>query len=602
MDLDRIPDANPPVKLPFGQSFVMPDFRNRMPQGVLCLYREVNVPIWAESEFHRLFKKHRTQFFERGFSIQSHDGRWKLMQWLQPHASEPNVYTQTPTGQERLDAVRVPEFTLPEVQVELVPLPSELEAKLLDYQVIPSRQLLRALVNGPREWGFAGAWDASGLGTGKTYQSLATALAYAATMGTDAQVFVVCPMSVIGSRPYHGGRGSGWHGAFAHFGAMPRGIWNYETLRTGNRDWVKLEYYTDGERDPKTGKPVTKKRFNWTLDPQKTVFIFDEAHRVKRVSLNQGLAMAAIRQKFPCIFVSGTLASDPTHMRATGRAVGLHSGGNWIEFLRKNGCSGTHKKGKDWKFCGGLRGREILRHLHHVIFPARGARVRIEDLGDRFPESQILVEAFKTDNTAKIQAAFLVAQKAMDTLKKQGDITEEQRLRLVGSAYMDAWHESERTKVEMIVEKVEDEIEQGRSVAVFMNFVDTRKAVMEKLKTECGIFGEQPMKDRIRCIDDFQNDRSRVIVCNIDAGGVGVSLHDLTGTFPRTSIILPTNKAESLIQAFGRVHRSGGMSKSRQFVLYAAGTVEEDICNAVRARMANITTLNDGCLHPPRVF
>jgi hypothetical protein len=98
------------------------------------------------------------------------------------------------------------------------------------------------------------------------------------------------------------------------------------------------------------------------------------------------------------------------------------------------------------------------------------------------------------------------------------------------------------------------------------------------------------------------SDKSRVIVANIKAGGIGISLHDTHGNHPRTSIILPTNDAVVMKQAFGRIHRAGGMSKSRQIVVFAAGTIEEEICVCVRGKMNHIDSLNDGDLCPRHVF
>lgn len=313
----------------------------------------------------------------------------------------------------------------------------------------------------------------------------------------------------------------------------------------------------------------------------------------------QALGIAAIRQKFPLIFCSGTLARDPTEMRASGRLVGLHQGGKDFErFMQDHSCDGS---GIAWKFYGGRRGREALARIHRTVFPSRGARVRIADLGDRFPDTQIVAESYDTGETQKIAAAFKEAEELLERMAKQGASEHEIRMRKA-SAYMEAWHMSERLKVPAIIEMARLEMEEGRSVAIFCNFVDCRQMLMDGLNTKCAIYGGQNPQHREACIAEFQADKSRVIVANIDAGGVGVSLHDVNGEFPRTSIILPTNKVVSMTQALGRVHRAGGKSRSRQVIFFAAGTVEEQICEVTRKRMAQITTLNDGELYPESRF
>ena len=50
-------------------------------------------------------------------------------------------------------------------------------------------------------------------------------------------------------------------------------------------------------------------------------------------------------------------------------------------------------------------------------------------------------------------------------------------------------------------------------------------------------------------------------------------------------------------QALGRVHRANAKTKSIQRIVFAAGTVEEQACEAVRAKLANMALLNDGDLN-----
>ena len=108
------------------------------------------------------------------------------------------------------------------------------------------------------------------------------------------------------------------------------------------------------------------------------------------------------------------------------------------------------------------------------------------------------------------------------------------------------------------------------------------------------IRGGQSAKARQANIDAFQADQKRIMVCNIAAGGVGVSLHDLNGKHPRVSLICPTWSAIQMIQSFGRIWRQGGLSKSIQTVVYAAETIESRICDRVRSKLNNLTSLVDG--------
>lgn len=573
-----VPSIAPPVQI---RGIALFPLREKWVRGGKVMFREARIPVSSDYEFQRAWKANKRAFYERGFCVRQENGAWFLQQWLAPVA---DGYALTSVGIERLAGLVSGRLNLtpdepPPVILDLPTLPEHLEVKLFDYQIAPARQLYRALANGEAEWKYPGAWDCSDLGTGKTFQALAAAIA------TGLEIGVVCPLAVIPA----------WKNAFKHFGACPRFVINYESLRTGRRDYVDLVPWVDE-------KNRERKKFEWRLNPAETLLIFDESHNMKTTgSLNQGLGMAAIRQRFPLILISGTLASDPTHMRATGRVVGLHAGANdFFRFLHQHNCVNTGGK-YEWKFQGGGRGRAALASIHRMVFPRRGARTRIADLGDRFPETQILAEAFDTGETQAIAKAFDDAEEYLKKLRASG-MSEGRVNAQRQSAYMKAWHESERAKVPAIVRMVKSEQDEGRSVAVFVNFTDVREKLMAELKTDCAIFGGQRPDSRQRAIDAFQRDESRVIVANIDAGGVGVSLHDVSGRHPRTAIILPTNKVVSLTQALGRVHRAGGKSKSRQIVFFASGTVEETICDTVRKRMGQIATLNDGDMTPQPKF
>lgn len=553
-----------------------------MRAGGTVFMRTVRIQQWNSNEFRKLWATNKRTFLERGFSMSEDNGAWHLEQWL---AGNPGAHTLTPVGMDRLARALEPQrkLSFPDAPqtatLDLPPLPNGIEDKLYEYQRQSARQLYRAVMNGRAEWGYPGAWECSDMGTGKTYSTLAAALA------SGLEIGVICPKAVIGTFPKYGGKGSGWNGAFAHFGAKPLFVLNYESLRTGGKEWIK-----------KTGNPG--RPYEWTCDPEHTILIWDEAHRVANRSSNRSMALAAERQGFPCLFASGTMAENPTNLGATGVAVGLHGGdrASYEQFLVRHGCV---KTGDSWYFPKGYAAPRHLAAIHRAVFPRRGARVSIAELGDRFPATEILCEAVETDATKEISEAWKEVEAMLKRQEEAGESKE--KIKAISQvAWMHAWRASEVAKIPAIVAMARAELEQDRSVAIFVNFSEARERLMAEFKTRCGIYGDQ--RDRDQQIAAFQADDERVIVCNIKAGGVGVSLHDVNGDFPRTAIILPTNSAVEMGQALGRVHRAGGKSKSKQIVMFAAKTLEEKICEVVRGKLANMATLNDGDLCPPDKF
>jgi hypothetical protein len=97
-------------------------------------------------------------------------------------------------------------------------------------------------------------------------------------------------------------------------------------------------------------------------------------------------------------------------------------------------------------------------------------------------------------------------------------------------------------------------------------------------------------------INKFQTNKSNIIIVNIQAGGIGISLHDKNGKYPRASILSPNWSSTSMVQALGRIHRAGGKSKSLQRIVYAAETVEETIAQNIKNKLKDINSINNGDL------
>jgi superfamily II DNA or RNA helicase len=165
------------------------------------------------------------------------------------------------------------------------------------------------------------------------------------------------------------------------------------------------------------------------------------------------------------------------------------------------------------------------------------------------------------------------------------------------TAILRARQKVELVKVPLFIEMIEEAIENGMSVVVFCNFTETIDALSERLNTKCIVNGEAKYaKARQQNIDDFQADKERIILVNIQAGGAGLSLHDLNGKHPRMALISPSYSAVLMRQATGRVWRDSAKSKSIQKIVFVAKTVEEKVCDSVKRKLENMDLLNDGDL------
>jgi hypothetical protein len=415
------------------------------------------------------------------------------------------------------------------------------------------------------------ALDASDTGTGKTYVSLAVFYVL------NQSVYVVCPKAVMPS----------WKRAAQYLGVDVHGIINYELLIRGGHEAQRLKR--------KTYKGEDEDYFEWTL-PQDVAIIFDECHRLKDPkTLNNKLGVAAIVGGYTVMGLSATAADNPLQMKFSGMLTGLFD--NPAEFWSWAKRHDVVKGRFGHEYVGG---RATLSRIHKAIFPTRGNRLRIADLGEAFPESQICAECYDMNGAAdKIDAIYSAMNRELNDLRKKAKTDKDPTLPL--TVRLRARQQVELLKVPALAQMVEDATEEGMSVAVFVNFNETLDALMKKLKTDCVIRGGQSAETREDNIQAFQRDEEQVIIANIRAGGVGVSLHGTPQARMRLAIICPTDSGQDLKQALGRVWRANG-AKSIQRIFFAADTVEETVCDNVRAKIARIDTLNDGDLATDSAF
>lgn len=414
------------------------------------------------------------------------------------------------------------------------------------------------------------ALDCSDLGTGKTYTA---AFAADAARAPGTRVVVVCPKAVIPS----------WRRVFLAMGLRAEDdfiVVNYEALRRGVGGVA--------------GWDASGKRFCWA--PSTGFVIFDEAHKLKSpdVTLNGRMAIGATLQKIPRLFLSATLAESPAHLRVVGHALGLHDGTHFVKWAGANGC-GFDPWGKPV-----LRRTvavKVMRDLNALLFPEHGVRVRRSDIPD-FPDCDLRAEAFDFGVAGGINKAY---EEMEDELAALAEKEEADGKRVKDTAKMMVAQLRARQKVELlkvagVVSLAEDAVEEGQSVVVFCNFRATLDALHEKLRgLGVGVVaGGQSAAVRQQAIDDFQSDRIRVILVQIQSGGAGLSLHDLNGAYPRLALIFPCFSAVDLRQSTGRIHRAGAKSKAVQRILFAAGTVEERVMAKLNTKLKDLDNLNDG--------
>ena len=418
--------------------------------------------------------------------------------------------------------------------------------------------------------------DLSETGTGKTYSAgwIAKQL--------QAPVVVVCPKVVV---PV-------WRKVLSSFKIKAHVIINYEKLIRGNTEHLSL--------DPnlKTHYPE-----NYEIKfPKDALVILDEVHKCKSWKSKSGNFLTAlVQQKYKLLMLSATSATNPLEMKAFGFATHLHGLFDFPDFLTSGGAY-RNKFGSYVIDTASDKTVEFMKGVHRRLFEqsSLASRMTREEFGSIFPDNHVTADAFDMGgNTEKINHVYSEMEYELNRLEERALNYSQHAFAVI----IEARRKVELLKIPSMVEFVHDLYDEGISPVVFLNFNDSVIA-LNKLLNKTGkydnkighIIGGQTEKAREADIEAFQNNSFRIMIANLAAGNLGVSLHDLHGGFPRFSLINPSWSAVNVLQALGRIHRAEGKSPCKQRIMYASGTIEDRICENVQAKLNNLSALNDGDL------
>lgn len=377
----------------------------------------------------------------------------------------------------------------------------------------------------------------------------------------DRPTLVVCPKVSIDAWKHVGGLMG------AEFSIL-----NWEMLRTGRTPYGKLEKIGKGSR------------FTWA--PEIKQMVFDEAHVAGGLTtLNSKMVSATYRQRIPTLLMTATPAESPLQLKAMGCVLGLHQGVNFWNWARNHGCYNGNFGGL--KFTENAeRAKHFMARIHEAWAP-RVSRIRIEDLGDQFPEVIYDAPILTLDTAAEIEKLYGEAQEAYEAIRTKQAAGGSEEHPMV--QFLRARQKIELLKIPGWIELANEALHNGKTVLFFVNFSATIAALKEVFP-DAGIIDGQT-KDRTGVIRAIQEDRCRVGILNNEAGGVSISVHDITGKHPRYSIVSPTVRTKSFIQVLGRTRRDGSKSTPHIVIPVVAGTCEVKIKKRIDMRTANIETL-----------
>lgn len=455
------------------------------------------------------------------------------------------------------------------------------------------------------------ALDASDTGTGKTYVALALAHVL------KKKPLILCPKSVIPN----------WINVAKQLGVEIFGIANYELIKgckyytpklvkvdcsymkvvprddgkttATDKTEIKSEsdtkIATDEESEVSIKQPSKKKPvvYDYVFNlPSDVLVIFDEAHRCKNhKTVTSRLMLSIFKSNCKILLLSATISDKIDCFRPFGVVFDFYQDIKrfkmWIRKIKK-AREIYYKQHQIYE-----ESKITLDIIHSKLFPEFGSRIRIKDIGSMFPANQVLSQAYMSNNKDEIQKQYDLIEEAFKELKKKE--TQSTGLGKLIRARM----KIEMLKVPIMLDIIEEALDSNYSVAIFVNYKDTMNYLAHYFETDCLVHGDQSMEERQDSLDNFQANRSKIIICIIQAGGVGISLHDVHGGHPRMSVISPTWSGQDMQQALGRIHRAGSKTPSLQRIVFCAETYEEKICELIQDKLTNIAGINDGDLIGP---
>lgn len=402
--------------------------------------------------------------------------------------------------------------------------------------------------------------DGSDTGTGKTYTAIALC------KHLNLKPLIICPKILI----------SNWNTVCQYFQVEPYSIVNYETIKNG------FHYNEAGYKEEANFLDISKesgKRFRWKI-PHNVLVIFDEVHRCRNKStINGQLLLSTLDQKV--LLISATISDTPENFFIFGYMLKMYKNRKELNTLINESINNTIQ----------TNNKSLL---HDLIFPNKGSRMDIKELGDQFPSNQIGVNSYLIESSKieVVNKAFREIDKNTLKLKSAGDSEEG---KVILAEITKSRQIVEDIKLEIIKDLVMDYRENGFSIVIFVNYVESVKKLSKLLNVNCLAYGGLSKEEVSANIEKFQNNEEDIIICTFRTGGVGISLHDLYGK-QRVSIISPSFSSTDLIQALGRIYRSGSVSPAIQRIIYCANTCEQVICNRLKEKINFLSSVNDSDL------
>ena len=299
------------------------------------------------------------------------------------------------------------------------------------------------------------------------------------------------------------------------------------------------------------------------------------SHCLKLLAVSKDARAALIGPKQVYLLTGTPVTNRPRDLFNLLRCVGHPSSWSFLSFAKRY--CGAYKNDFGWVTTGASNLEELNLLLKEVML--RRKKDEVLDLPPKI-RSWVPVSA---ESAALRNAQRSFAQWfARSDASRPNDKDFLARLMKVRVALHKAKHRA-------VEERIRDVISTDRKVIVFTAFTDGLKKHKAVFSGECvTISGSDSAEQRMEAVDRFQNDPEiRVAVCNIVAGGVGITLTAATHVIFQDLDWVPANHH----QAEDRAYRMGQTDRVTVEYMLADNTLDMFIADLLEAKLRLIATI-----------
>ncbi|MBB4036596.1 SWI/SNF-related matrix-associated actin-dependent regulator 1 of chromatin subfamily A [Dysgonomonas hofstadii] len=309
--------------------------------------------------------------------------------------------------------------------------------------------------------------------------------------------------------------------------------------------------------------------------------IVDESHKCKDFSAQQSkLTMGIANGKEMVICLSGTpVVNKPKDLAPQLGIMGqLQNFGGYQNFIKRY-CSGPNKASNL---------RELNQILRQNCFFRREKKEVLKDLPDKVRQVLTCEITNRREymDAEKNLIEYLRKYKDADDAKIAKSMRGEVMVRIQILRNVSA-----RGKIKDVIEFVEDFIQSGQKMVLFIHLREVAEALMKYFPEAVTIRGGDTAEDKQRSIDSFQsNPDIPIIICSIKAAGVGVD--GLQKVCQNVAFVeFPWTYADC-IQCEDRLHRIGQKGSVMVYYFLGQNTIDEKVYKIIQEKknIANAVT------------